>query len=968
MGLSTMTRRTFMKLAAVSSVAATISLSSNSGHALAETDRVQDKSSVQRIRTACRGCGKMECGVWVTVENGRAIRIEGDETAFQSNGNCCTKSMASIQAAYHPDRIMYPMKRTGPKGEDPGWVRISWEEANQIVHEQLTQLKEKYGGETCMHMTGTSRFWAMGASRIGNLIGAINAHGANAICKGPRREAGSLTIENGIFFNSTIDKPLVYVQWGTEQTQSNYDDSCRTVVAAAKNAQKYISIDPRKTNLGKEADYHLALRPGTDGALALAWTRIVMERELYDDLLVKRWSNAPFLYCEEIERTGWETAKYNTSAFFELKTRLLKESDILEGGSISRFMVWDNENDRLTWFDADEAIGMWEGQTEHDIQTSGWENETGGWIPDPVPFPVDIDPALWGEFEVTLKDGKTASVKPVFQKYWDDVVSEWTLEKAAETCDLDPNLIEEACMAWATRLDERRGNGGLNIQLAPEQTSRAIQNFRAAYLLFFMTDNYDTPGGNRGMTRAPINAGGPNTTMPAKPKSVSNWAQREKICGAEEFPLMRWWSAWVDATSIWEAALEDKPYPIRGCICEGGDFMNQSNSLYAWEALKQMEFTMTIDMWHCPQAEISDLLLPCQHWLEIPGFCRISQGAHGAFGANINCIEPLGETKYDPQISVDLYKVFGVPFYNPEDGGDPWDRPITAWLDYNVKDTGMTWEEYATKFQENGWFDAKKEYPERWGTYRRYQMGYLRQPDGMSLRPGDGMPGMPTPTMKAEIWSTIMETYLDPDEPTNKNSRVKDLTASEICFPKFFEPEQSPVSTPGLFEEYPFNMTTGRRIPVYFHNEHRQLPWCREQWPVPRMEIHPDDAEHLGIKQGDWVWIENRFGKVRQVADLSYGIKPGVINAEHQWWFPESTSPTKGFELCGINCLVDKDAQDPFCGSTQLRAYPVKVYKATPDNCPDGKVIPTDTTGVEIISTSTDPRLKEWLPDYGERG
>ena len=71
----------------------------------------------------------MECGVWVTVENGRAVKIEGDESAPHTMGSCCNKSVSSLQACYHPDRLRYPMKRTNPKGEDPGQVRISWDEA-----------------------------------------------------------------------------------------------------------------------------------------------------------------------------------------------------------------------------------------------------------------------------------------------------------------------------------------------------------------------------------------------------------------------------------------------------------------------------------------------------------------------------------------------------------------------------------------------------------------------------------------------------------------------------------------------------------------------------------------------------------------------------------------------------------------------------------------------------------------------
>ena len=137
---------------------------------------------------------------------------------------------------------------------------------------------------------------------------------------------------------------------------------------------------------------------------------------------------------------------------------------------------------------------------------------------------------------------------------------------------------------------------------------------------------------------------------------------------------------------------------------------------------------------------------------------------------------------------------------------------------------------------------------------------------------------------------------------------------------------------------------------------------------MPRVEINPADAKKLGVEQGDWVWIESKDGKVREVVDLYNGIKPGVINAEHAWWFPENkVSPTHGWELCNINVLVDRMAQDPWTGSSQLRAYPVKLYKATPENSPFGNPCPCDADGTPIISDSSDPRLKEWMPTYEGR-
>lgn len=216
-------------------------------------------------------------------------------------------------------------------------------------------------------------------------------------------------------------------------------------------------------------------------------------------------------------------------------------------------------------------------------------------------------------------------------------------------------------------------------------------------------------------------------------------------------------------------------------------------------------------------------------------------------------------------------------------------------------------------------------------------------------------PGFGTPTLKMELWSTVLETFA-PDQKDN-------------IIPGYQEPPLDAVANPEYAEKYPFLATTGRRIPVYFHSEHRQLPWCRELWPVPRVEINPADAQKLGISQGDWVWIENDVGKIRQAADLYYGIAPGTINLEHQWWFPELDQADKGFDLCDCNCLVHtgKQYQDPICGSSYLRAYNVNIYKATPENSPFGDPVPCDHNGNEIIHDASDPRLKEWLPTYEGR-
>lgn len=191
MGKLVMTRRTFAKAAAVTMAASPAFDPANL--ALVETSEKEGgREGIRHVRTCCRGCGKMECGVWVTVENGRAVKIEGDTSCFASEGNRCAKSQAFLQAAYHPDRLYHPMKRTNARGsDDPGWVRISWDEAYELMGRGFSELIEKYGGECLTTFCGTSRNWCMQSAGgiLYQVFGSPNGHSAYQICKGPRHAA-----------------------------------------------------------------------------------------------------------------------------------------------------------------------------------------------------------------------------------------------------------------------------------------------------------------------------------------------------------------------------------------------------------------------------------------------------------------------------------------------------------------------------------------------------------------------------------------------------------------------------------------------------------------------------------------------------------------------------------------------------------------------------------------------------------
>ena len=541
-----LTRRSFLKASAMAGAAATVGFAAAPSAALAE-GADPTAGEVKRIRSCCRACGKVECGTWVTVQDNKVIKVEGDESNAHSRGHCCAKSQSSMLALYHPDRLRYCLKRTNPKGEDdPGWVRISLADAFDEAGAKLNEIVEKYGGEANFAMGGTSRVWAQPPyGTLKSIFPTPNAHLAYEICKGPRHFAGILTDEIGSPWMEVEQGPLVYVQWGTAAEYSNYDSTNRTVVDCSQRAYKHILVDPRMTPLGKEADLWLPLRVGTDLCLSLTWLKWILDNEAYDDLFVRRWTNAPFLWNPEKDgrtKKGWFQ---EMNGGVDMESRILTEADVDresisqwwepadEKYSYRRFICWDENNNKPTYWDAEAC--QWEGE-KHKIPTTGtWIEHpykpiiADAWLPDPSHFADPADPsydAYWNEgneggkksnpmglpknpalfpggVDIKLKNGTTIKAGTVWEAF-SDSLSEYTPEYCESVTEVPAEKIVEAVKIYTTRLNPLHGNGGIHYQLAPDQTGHAVQNSRALQLIACITGNSDEPAGNRGSSKAEV--------------------------------------------------------------------------------------------------------------------------------------------------------------------------------------------------------------------------------------------------------------------------------------------------------------------------------------------------------------------------------------------------------------------------------------------------------------------------------
>jgi anaerobic selenocysteine-containing dehydrogenase len=222
------------------------------------------------------------CAMRVTVENGRAIKVTGDPDHPPTQGVLCTKVSRYAERVHHPKRLTQPMKRVGRKGEGRFEV-ISWEEACALAAERLGEIARRspeaivpysYAG-TMGLVQGDSisqRFFhALGASRLDRTICA--AAGA----AGLRYTYGSGIGMHTEFF---AESELILI-WGANPVASNLHFWTRAQ-EAKRNGAKLIAIDPYRSLTAEKCHQHIALKPGTDGALALGMMHVLIAEDRLD--------------------------------------------------------------------------------------------------------------------------------------------------------------------------------------------------------------------------------------------------------------------------------------------------------------------------------------------------------------------------------------------------------------------------------------------------------------------------------------------------------------------------------------------------------------------------------------------------------------------------------------------------------------------------------------------------------------
>src|SRR4051812_19439019 len=237
------------------------------------------------VRVACPHDCPDTCGMLVTVEDGVATKIQGDPSMPFTQGTLCTKVAHYLERTYSPDRLLYPHKRVGRKGEGK-FKRISWDEALDEIAARLKALDPEtilpcsYAGTMGMvqYMSMDRRFFnKLGASQLDRTL-----------CSSAGKAGIKATLGGSVGMDpERFDEAKLIILWGANPIVSNLHLWSR-VQEAKRRGAKVIAIDPYRSLSAEKCTQHVALQPGTDGALALAMMHVLISDELVDHDYVAR--------------------------------------------------------------------------------------------------------------------------------------------------------------------------------------------------------------------------------------------------------------------------------------------------------------------------------------------------------------------------------------------------------------------------------------------------------------------------------------------------------------------------------------------------------------------------------------------------------------------------------------------------------------------------------------------------------
>lgn len=868
------------------------------------------------IPALCEGyCADNPCALRVRRVNGVAVNIEpnreGDNFQELAKGHAklCAKAFGNIQKIYNPHRIKTPLKRTNPgkgMGIDPKWVSITWEEALDIVAKKLNEIRS----------LDSSRL-SHGGPGLGGLFACPAWHAFMRVFghtrslfggRGTRCEMGEHTFAQRIHGAFQCEPDLDYCDYllilGNNTSVSGGATEGTLFADARERGMKIIVVDPVLSPTAAKADEWLPIKPGTDTAFLLAMINVIVnELGLYDERFLKHETNSPYL--------------------------IRPDGSFLRDKETGKVLIWDPKAKKAKAYD-DSSIE---------------------------------DFALEGTYEIGGIKGK-----PAFQALKDHVM-QYTPEWASSITDIPANTIRRISREFVERA--RIGStieiGGMTFPYRPVamKLGRGISGIMHSYhavlanhILAALVGSIEVPGGHMGghtNREGKIRDGvwfygvdfdwGIQAGEDGMPRSY-HWPfiwPPKSYGGAEIFvpmtgeepqsgmppaaadPCMDFFFQLdhLDWRNLVEPP-ENLPVPLPPEMWIGyrtNPLMSLGNKQLVAKAMKNIPFIVTISYVLDEVTEFADIVLPEEVELEryllyhkTRSVCHkkyyqlmlqqpVVEKMHDTWNANdifIELADRLGLLNRFNTVMNTLLDLKG-PYRLETDRKYTWmevvDRQCKSYTDGAF---GLEW------FKKNGGLVRSVSVEDQYDIHRVMNEKKLRYP------------------------VPYMEDVKRAGEELNHNLRKVGIdwwpTDEYVPLPTYYpqEIEQLP-------PEYDFYVTNCR-LATFGWGNNVDIPWMNEVSEhirgANRVMMNAGAAKDRGIENGDDIWIESPFGKVRQKVCLIQGIRPDVVLIPGQfghWAMPVARE--KGRVSISDLLPVDYKWTDSVTGTQQGQLVKAKVYK-----------------------------------------
>lgn len=778
------------------------------------------------IQSACKMC-LHGCGIRVRVQDGVAVKIEGDPNNLNNRGKLCPKGQSGIMRLYDPNRIKTPVRRTNPEkglGVDPKWEPISWDEALDIVGKRLKKIREEDPRKLLVAINDFQRIhlWGWGSAfgtghyftTVGQFCGAAY-HPINGIIDGSFASANDYDYCN------------YWIQLGGGDGFSSHlhvSGSIKRMADARVNrGMKVVAVDPRMASYCAKADEWIPIIPGTDRCLILGMVYVLLfELNRYDEKFIKLHTNGPYL--------------------------VRPDGHIYRDPDSNKPMVWDSKDNQAKTYD-DSSIK---------------------------------DYALLGNYRVNGTE-----VRPSFQVI-KDTLHDHTPEKMSKICGVPSDTIRRIATEFveAARIGSTIEINGKVYPYRPAAVNfyrGAIGHYDGTHdhaaikLLNTLVGNIDVPGGHLGVGldhRLLIIEQGsdgmlkpqPHILHPAVPFSYP----------PQTLQMMEYYPLGLDPGHlVAHNILNPEEWgfdfkPEAALIYHSNPLKNINGYEKVLEVFKMLDFIVAIDVLPNESTEWADIILPDHSYLESYMLTLCEPPVVTGHTLRQPVIEPLYDTRDAHDILTEISERCGclnefygllnfTMFLKPEYALEPG-RKYTA-LDCNDR---MAKSIYG---QDKGleWF-------KKHGNAVRYQ-----KPEEMYL-PWEGK--------RISIYHNFfLETGEQLKEQLTTVGREWDISSYlpvpvwRDCHPLHNIPQE--------YDLYAINF---KAEAILNHCENTTIPWINEvvsNVPIHMgVLINTKTANTKGIKTGDKIRLESPFGEVKGIARVIEEIHPNVIgisNAITRW-------------------------------------------------------------------------------------